>query len=166
MRRAMTILAVLLPLGGCYVQPGAGYGYAQPGYPYGTQPDAYSGYEYNGGSPYMDYEGSQVPLVVLGGFWGYHDREGRFRRAPEHVGRSLESRHPQGEGVRPWGGQRSAPAYSGGGGAAPANFGGGHRQSHEQAAPPVVHSGAPVHNAPRQEERRGEHRCPQGQTHC
>jgi hypothetical protein len=176
MRRALTILAVLLPLGGCYVQPGAGYGYAQLGYQpysYGSQPDAYPGYEYNGGSPYMAYEGSQVPLVFLGGGWGYHDREGRFRRAPENVWRHLETRHPQGAGSHTYGGQGFAPVH---GGSPPAAFGGGRPAVQQNASPPVAHTAPPVarmappaQSAPaqRQEERRGgDRRCLLGHAYC
>ncbi len=191
MRRGLTLAALLLPLAGCYVQPGAGYGYGyQPAYPappYGYQEEAYPGYDYNGGAPYMMYEGSQMPLIFFGGVWGYNDSYSHFHRAPDAVQRHLESRHPQGSGARIYGGQSAAPHFGGGSQAAP-HFGGGSqsappahqgwqggggaqpRVEHQQApiAPaigaPPPHAAAP---APRQEEHRGgDHHCPQGQTHC
>lgn len=173
MRRVLTLAMLLLPLAGCYVPPGGdGYGYAQP---YGYQPDAYAGYDYNGGSPYMSYEGAEMPLISYGGNWGFYDRERRFHRAPDSVGRNLESRHPQGAEASPYGGR--APA---------SGFGGGYQQAPPQpqyrqntaapaftappmpTAPPAVRTAAPpapAAPAPRREERH-ERTCPQGQTHC
>ncbi len=163
MRRALTILAAILPLAGCYVAPG---GYGQPAYPYGAQADYYPGYDYNGGAPYMAYEGSQVPLIFVGGFWGYHDREGHFRRAPAGVERHLESRHPRGEGARSYGGQAYAPVSHNGN--APSSYGGARPQTHQNAAAPVARSAPAAQggSAPRQEDRRGDRRCPHGENRC
>jgi hypothetical protein len=103
--------ALLMTLGGCYLPPGEqpGYGYAQPGYPgvapagvYGESVETDPGYSYNDGSPTMMVEGAPMPLIFFGGSWGYYDGERRFRRAPERVWRHLESRHPQGYGIRPY----------------------------------------------------------------
>ena len=109
MRRISILAALLLPLAGCYVPPdGDGaYGYAQP---YG--PGDYSGYQYNDGSPYMNYEGAEVPLIFYGGDWGFYDRDRRFHRAPDDVRRHLEERNPRGYDARPFGGR---PPMTGGG---------------------------------------------------
>ena len=205
MRRGPIIAALLLPLAGCYVQPGSDYGYSYGGYqppayqaapygyqepayqaaPYGYQEPAYPGYDYNGGAPYMIYEGAQTPLIYFGGLWGYHDRYGHFQRAPEAVYRNLESRHPQGAGAHASGGQFVAPRVNGGQQSPPpahqgwqGGGGGQPRVEHRQApiapaavapptvAPPAPRAAAPG-PAPRQEERRGgDRRCPNGQTHC
>ena len=185
MRRGLMLASLLLPLTGCYVQPGVGYGYGgyqQPGYqaaPYGYQEDAYPGYDYNGGSPHMAYEGSQMPLIFFGGLWGFNDRYGNFHRAPDGVQRHLESRHPQGSGARAFGGQSAAPHFGGGQQqfAPPAHQGwqgggGGQPRVEHRQAPVAPAAAAPAPRAaaapaPRQEEHRGGDRhCPNGQTHC
>jgi hypothetical protein len=80
--------AVLLPLAGCYVtQP---YGYEQPAYPPPAYPPpgAYAPapypppYGYSGDAPVVMEGGAAVPLVFLGGEWGYYDRDHRWNRAP------------------------------------------------------------------------------------
>ena len=118
MRRALTFAALLMPLAGCYVPPAPdAYGYGQPAYQgqvYADQQDVYPGYDDNGGSPTSYYEGAAVPLVFFGGSWGFYDGYRRFHRAPDSVGRHLESRHPQGAGFSPYGGRTAAPTYNGG----------------------------------------------------
>jgi len=126
-RHAVTAIpflpALLLTLGGCYLppgeQPGYGYGYAQPGYAsvapagvYGENAEIFQGYSYNEGSPTMIVEGAPMPLIFFGGSWGYYDGERRFHRAPDPVWRQLESRHPQGYGVRPYA-SPEGPRYQG-----------------------------------------------------
>jgi len=83
MCRALFIFAMLLPLAGCYVPPGQPdpYGYVPPYAAYQADPDA--GYVDNGGAPYMYYEGSRMPLIVVDGAWGFYDRDRRFHRAPD-----------------------------------------------------------------------------------
>ena len=110
MRRGPIFAMILLPLAGCVPPPGGpGYGYG--GYPqpyqgggyappvYGDPNAGYSGYAYNDGAPYIVEEGVTLPLIFFGGAWGYYDRERHFRRAPEHVYRELQSRHPGGSGA-------------------------------------------------------------------
>jgi hypothetical protein len=88
MRRAIWLASLLLPLIGCYGEPaGPGYGYGPPGYPPGPPPQAYDpygggypGYSYNGGAPvYLD-AGVAMPLVLLGGEWGYYDHGRHWHR--------------------------------------------------------------------------------------
>ena len=206
MRRGPIFAMILLPLAGCVPPPGGpGYGYG--GYPqpyqgggsappvYGDPNAGYSGYAYNDGAPYIVEEGVTLPLIFFGGAWGYYDRERHFRRAPEHVYRELQSRHPGGSGARVFSGQaapphfngggQAAPHFNGGGQAQPPHFnGGGQAQPHFNAPPPVQHTqpsfaapphhAAPVaappvqHTAPpaRQEEHRGRQQCPPGQFRC
>ena len=117
MLRALTLAALLLPFAGCYAPPGAGYvdGYSpQPDYqpqPYADSQYGYAGYDYNGGSPYMSYEGASVPLIYYGGYWGFYDHDRRFRHAPDSVGRLLESRHPGGYGANTYGGRSPESPY-------------------------------------------------------
>jgi hypothetical protein len=81
MRRALLLLPVLLPLGGCYEPPAnADYGYAQPGYPPpGYPPSGYpsSGYPPSGYPP-PTYEGyTAVPADPYGGGYpGYSYNDG------------------------------------------------------------------------------------------
>ena len=207
MRRGPIFAMILLPLAGCVPPPGGpGYGYG--GYPqpyqgggyappvYGDPNAGYSGYAYNDGAPYIVEEGVTLPLIFFGGAWGYYDRERHFRRAPEHVYRELQSRHPGGAGARVFSGQAAPPHFNGGGQAAPPRFngggqaqpphfnGGGQAQPHFNAPPPVQHTqpsfaAPPQHTAPvaappvqhtappaRQEEHRGRQQCPPGQFRC
>ena len=182
MRRCLLLTAMLLPLGGCYLQPMSGYGYAQPGYPapgypapgYQGADDIYPGYAYNEGAPYMMTEGAAVPLILFGGVWGYHDHYGQFRRAPDPVWRHLERQHPRGFGLRRFE-EHAAPRF--GGGAAsqpafrhspPATF----HQSTPQATPQAAHQAPAAPPARGQAPQREEHRrnedrrCPAGQTRC
>jgi hypothetical protein len=182
MRRAIWLAALLLPLGGCYVEPaGPTYGYGPPGYPPGPPPTydpygvGYPGYSYNGGAPtYMD-AGVAVPLVLFGGQWGYYDHDRHWHRAPDQVSHDLEGRRggggqfhsngaPAGGGgqFHPSGAPRpdSGPQPRSGGFAGPAGF-----HPTDQA-----HAGAPPHPAaqatdPRQEGHEQRHDCAQGQ-HC
>jgi hypothetical protein len=120
MRRALPLAALLLPLCGCYVpppdagygyaQPGypppAGYGYAQPGYPPPTDPygNVFPGYSYNDGAPSLFVEGAAMPLIFLGGGWGYYDGRHEWHRAPDAVGRHLEQQRASGATFRSGGG--------------------------------------------------------------
>jgi hypothetical protein len=105
------LVALLLPLGGCYVPPPGPYGYAPAGYPppgypppY-AQPDfAYPGYAYNDGSPTLFVDGVTWPLVFWGGGWGYWDGYHRWHGAPAGVWHDLDRRHPGGVGYHPFGG--------------------------------------------------------------
>jgi hypothetical protein len=191
MRRSLTFAILLLPLAGCYAPPpadGYGYGYQQPAYqpvPYAEPQDAYPGYDYNDGSPYLTVDGAAMPLIFFGGFWGYNDSYGHFHRAPDRVGRNLESRFPHGQGFQPRGGGWRAPPPrqgwqgGGGGGGPPPRF----EQRPAPAAAPPPHFAAPQphYAAPaaappprfaapafRQEEHRGreERHCPPGQSRC
>jgi hypothetical protein len=116
--RYSVFLASML-LSGCYAAPqGAGYGgdappgyppaapgygyaqpgYGQPGYPPGAYPPppydpnaaGYPGYDNGGGAPTYLYGGASVPLVLLGGAWGFYDSGHHWHRAPEDVSRHLE----------------------------------------------------------------------------
>ena len=187
MRRALALAALLLPLAGCYAPPGAN-GYGEAGYQgpaYADQQYTYAGYDYNDGSPYMNYEGAQVPLVVYGGYWGFYDGSRRFHRAPDSVGRHLESRHPEGSGARPYSGRVAAPLYNGGyqevprphynqNTSAPAYTAPRTHTAPVYAAPapapaaahtaPAAHTAAPA--APARHEEHRDHRCRPDQTHC
>jgi hypothetical protein len=209
MRRGPIFAMMMLPLAGCVPVPGGpGYGgyapapyqggYEQPGYPppaYGYQDSGYPGYSYNEGSPYIVEEGVTLPLIFFGGAWGYYDRDRHFRRAPEHVYRDLQARHPGGSGARVFSGQaipprfngggQAAPHFNGGGQAPPPHFnggqpawqGGGQAVQHpppsfaappQHAAPvaaPVQHAPPPAQQ-PRREEPRGHQQCPPGQFRC
>ena len=107
MPRGLWPAVALLALGGCYVPPQTtdygsqpAYptaGYPPPQYPPGVYPPApydpnaaYPGYDYSGGAPTIIEEGAPVPLVLLGGEWGYYDRERHWRRAPDDVRRRFE----------------------------------------------------------------------------
>jgi hypothetical protein len=111
MRHGLALVALLLPLTGCVVpaQPvGYGYGgYPQPGYPQPGYPGGeygYPGFAYSDGSPTLAVDGAILPLIFLGGGWGYYDSYHRWHRAPEGVERHLNQRFPGGAGYRPWGG--------------------------------------------------------------
>jgi hypothetical protein len=52
-------------------------------------------------STYVVEEGTRRPIVYENGDWGYHDRYGRWVRAPEANRRYLEYYHPHGQGFRP-----------------------------------------------------------------
>jgi len=101
------LAALLLPLGGCVVPPGGGYGYpaaySQPGYPaaYPQPQYGYPGYAYNDGAPTYYVDGATVPLLYLNGGWGYWDGYHRWHGAPPEVWRHLDERHPGGVGLRP-----------------------------------------------------------------
>lgn len=116
MRRALIVVAALLPLTGCYVEPGSGYGYGQPGYqsPYGEDPDVYPGYSYNDGAPYLMVEGVPLALIYFGGVWGYYDGYGRFIHAPDRLSHHLYGRFPGGHGARVYTGGRPASGRVGG----------------------------------------------------
>jgi hypothetical protein len=186
MRRALTLAALLLPLAGCYVPPGAD-GYSDTGYQgvaYADRQDVYAGYDYNGGSRFMNYEGAQVPLVFFGGYWGFYDGSRRFHRAPDSVGRHLESRHPEGSGARPYGGRVAAPPYNGSYQAAPRPRYDQNTSAQANTAPrthtapvyaaPASHTAPPAHTAapaaptaaPTRHEEHRDHRCRPDQTHC
>jgi hypothetical protein len=103
------LVALLLPLSGCYVPGPYGYapaGYPPPGYPAPyAQPDfAYPGYAYNDGSPTFFVDGVTWPLVFWGGGWGYWDGYHRWHGAPPGVWHDLDRRHPGGVGYHPFGG--------------------------------------------------------------
>ena len=49
----------------------------------------------------VDDGGVQQPVVYENGEWGYHDHNGRWRRAPEAHQRYMEYHHPHGVGFRP-----------------------------------------------------------------
>ena len=102
MRHLPAVLALVLPLAGCVVPPDGGYA-GEGGYP---------GYSYNSGAPTYVVEGVRQPLIYYGGSWGYYDTYRRFHRAPDHVHRQLEYRHPAGGGgYRPFfGGGYTRPA--------------------------------------------------------
>jgi hypothetical protein len=148
---AIALAALLLPLGGCYVEPA---GYAQPGYPppaypppYGYPAPAYpGGYDYNNGAPVIMEGGVAVPLVLLGGAWGYYDSERRWHGAPENVRRDLEQRRAAGAPLRP----AAAPGFQ-----RPPPSGGnaGYRPA---AAPP----------APQRQEERDRRRDCQQPSQC
>jgi len=169
MCRALILAALLLPLAGCYAPPGAyGYGYAQPGYqpdPYADQQDVYGGYDYNGGSPYMTYEGAQVPLIFFGGSWGFYDRDRHFHRAPEGVERHLQSRHPEGAGARPYGGPPAGSPWNGYPAAPRPQYHPNANAPAYAAPPPRVAAPAAPAAQPRREEHPKQN-CPWGQAHC
>ncbi len=113
MRLYLAPLAASLVLSGCYLPPstpgygeaqpgyppGAGYGYTAPGYPppsYDAYGNVYPGYSYNGGSPTLFVDGAVVPLVVVGGGWGYYDTHHDWHRAPDQVSRHLEQQRGAG----------------------------------------------------------------------
>ena len=52
-------------------------------------------------SSYVMDGGDQRPIVYENGEWGYHDRYGRWQRAPEAHRRYMEYYHPHGAGYRP-----------------------------------------------------------------
>lgn len=121
MRRGPCLAALLL-LSGCYVQqppPPPIYGYPPPppGYPAAAYPPpydpsyaAYPGYDYNGGAPTVVYGGAPVPLILLGGEWGFYDGGHRWHRAPDAVHRDLAARGFHPGGFQPGAGARP-PAY-------------------------------------------------------
>jgi hypothetical protein len=120
------LVALLLPLSGCYVPPqGSPYGYAQPGYPasYGEADYAYPGYAYNGGSPTLYADGATWPLVFYGGGWGYWDGYHRWHGAPAGVWHDLDRRHPGGVGYHQYGGGPSGGGPTGGGPTGGGSFG-------------------------------------------
>jgi hypothetical protein len=195
MRRELA-LAVLLPLSGCYIPPSQPAVYAQPEYqqpappppgyypPQGYQPqpgyypvpaydpygNVYPGYSYNDGSPTLLVEGSAVPLIFLGGVWGYYDGRHNWHHAPDEVGRHLEHEReagrfrPAGAGFqpRPEGGSFRPPeqgrAVSAPGGDAYRGQGFVHPNEQGRPAAPAARPAAPVH-----EERPREHECSPGQ---
>ncbi|MFL5256772.1 MAG: hypothetical protein ACJ8AI_28535 [Rhodopila sp.] len=79
MQRDLALMVLLLPLSGCEVPPGPTYEYGAPEYPPpGYVPDAYGeavypGFSYNNGSPVITEGSVSMPLVLLGGEWGYYD---------------------------------------------------------------------------------------------
>lgn len=103
MKRGIVVLALLLPICGCVVQP-APVGYAPAPYGYGGPVSApvevYPGYSYNNGAPTLLVEGAVLPLIYFGGGWGYYDRYHHFFRAPGPVAAHLESHFPRGAGFR------------------------------------------------------------------
>jgi hypothetical protein len=180
MRQAFVLAALLAPLGGCYVppQPAPTYGYAAPGYPApgyqppGYAPDPYAvqaepGFDYNNGVPVIIEGGATVPLVLLGGEWGYYDRERHWRRAPDQVYRRMEQYQHQG-----WAGHPGAPPphfeghpppryegrpYEGhppyGGG----RYGGPPPEAMRPAAAPYQRPAPPPQAAPQQREQHEQH---------
>ncbi len=88
---------LLLPLSGCYVEQPAAY--PGPAYPPSAayDPNGDPGYGYNGAQPTIMEGGFAFPLVLLGGEWGYYDRDRHWHRAPEETRRRLQE-GPQGEG--------------------------------------------------------------------
>jgi hypothetical protein len=203
MRRNLVLAALLLPLSGCYLPPQGPTGYAQPGYPppgyppqgypqaaYDPYGNVYPGYSYNDGTPTLLVEGAPMPLIVVGGGWGYWDSRHNWHRAPDEISRHLEQQHASG-GFRPGGGGFAQPRPEGGppphGGfhagdghfaqprpegrppqAAPPN--GGQAFSHPPGQGPaaavpaaaVRPAGAPRPEPAHQEHQRG-HECPPGQ---
>ena len=121
MCRGLVLAALLLPLSGCYMPPqnvgydyaqpgypaGAGYGYAQPAYgqpgygPSGDDADIYPGYSDNDGAPSYFVDGAAMPLILLGGGWGYYDSQRDFHRAPDAISRHLERQRASGAAFRP-----------------------------------------------------------------
>jgi len=189
MRHRLALVALLLPLSGCYVAPQApvygqpGYGYAQPGYPqpgYPAQPydpnaGIYPGYSYNDGDPTLYVDGAVMPLVLFGGSWGYYDAQHNWHRAPDAVGRHIEQQRAAGGGFHPGAPQGRAPQgadpYRGGQSsfrpneparAAPAapSYGGQSSFRPAEAARPAP-AAAPRPAPAAQPERRRE--CPPGQ---
>ncbi len=182
MRKHLSIIAMLLPLAGCVVEPapspyGNPYGYGgTPAPAYGDDSGVYSGYYYNEGSPYMVVEGAALPLIYFGGAWGYYDGYHTFHRAPDQVWRHLERQNPRGSGIRPYEGRPGGGGYGGaprggggfGGGQAPrpdyrqapqgGGYGGGGQPQHQGgggfAAPPQ-HQGGGGFAAPPQHQGGG-----------
>ena len=193
MRHGLVLAAVLLPLAGCYVapppQPNYGYaapagpspGYAPDAYPQAAYPppgydpygDAYPGYSYNGGSPTMIVAGAVVPLVIVGGSWGYYDAHRGWHRAPDQVNRDVERQraagaayHSEGGGYpqgRPPGGPGGYPQPRPAGG--PEQY---HGQPQYRPPPPPAQQARPAPQ-PQPQPQREEHDhgryCPPGQ-HC
>ena len=93
MWRGLALVVLFLPLSGCEVPPGGPYDYGapeypQPAYPLGTIPDdygepVYPGFSYNDGAPVIIEGGMSMPLILLGGEWGYYDRVRHWHRAPD-----------------------------------------------------------------------------------
>jgi hypothetical protein len=125
MRYRFALMAMVLPVTGCYAPPPPPYGaygypqpaYPQPGYPQPLYPSpgypsadfSYPGFAYYEGSPTIAVGGAVLPLIFLGGAWGYYDRDHSFHRAPDSVAHHLEGRYPGGSGYRPWAGPAGRP---------------------------------------------------------
>jgi hypothetical protein len=126
MRSGLVLAALVLLLSGCYApQSGPGYDYAQPGYPpgpgYGEVPPGYPadaggyyapgpygapvypGYSENNGVPTIIEGGAALPLVLMGGEWGYYDSGRHWHHAPDAVSRHLEERRGSAAAFHPGG---------------------------------------------------------------
>ncbi len=119
MPRGLWLAAALLAFGGCSaLTPNPEYGnqpayptasYPPPEYPPGVYPPspydpnaaAYPGYDYSGDAPTIIEEGAPVPLVLLGGEWGFYDHERHWHRAPDDVRRRFEEHRDAGPQFRP-----------------------------------------------------------------
>jgi hypothetical protein len=125
MKRSVFLVAAMLPVVGCTVQPGTISG------PVFVPPSI----QFPGivAAPLVVdpiiVDGVSFDPVFVGGQWGYYDRFHHFRNAPERDRARLEGRHPGGRGFagrgagggRPGGiGGRAAPARAA---AAPAKSG-------------------------------------------
>ena len=186
MRHGFVLAALLLPLAGCYVppQPAPNYGYAAPGYPPpgypprdyaqpGYPPPAYDtgvypGYSYIDGAPTLFVEGAVVPLIVVGGAWGYYDSHHYWHHAPDPVAHNLAQRYPGGAAYHPGGGGYPPPRPPGAGyyphpvpaaGAEPYR-GQPQGQPQPNRAPPP--QGRPAPQAEHEEHQRSRE-CPAGQ---
>ena len=173
-----------------YAQPGypsgTGYGYAQPGYaqpgypppgypqpgypPPGYPPAAYDpsgavypGYSYNDGAPTLLVDGAVMPLIVVGGGWGYYDTHHDWHRAPDGVSQQLERQRASGASFRPSG--EGYPQSRPPGGTEPYRGQSPYRPA-DQGRPAATSYAAPrppPAAQPAHEERERSGQCPPGQ---
>lgn len=149
-------------------------GYAAPGYPpagYDPYGNGYPGYSYNGGAPTFAVDGGVVPLVLVGGAWGYWDHGHAWHRAPDEVSRNLERQRaggfsPGGGGFERPGPQgrppQSGPQNGGQQTGGPQN--GGQNYYHASGQPQPAAAARPVAaQQPTHEEHNRNRECPPGQ---
>jgi hypothetical protein len=119
MKRCVFLVAAVLPVVGCAVQPGSitGPTFVPPSIQF---PGIVAApVEVDPGVIVID--GASYDPVFVDGRWGYYDRYHHFRDAPERDRARLEGRYPGGRGYagRGMGGRPGAPGHAAPGHAAP-----------------------------------------------